>query len=245
MDGNYYRYHGIDETLLAGATSGTGSNTSRQYPLIGYYRGSSSTTAGTVSSASLGNGSESEQLNLNATLTTHVPKLRMIVALRIESSLRNYRRQLCELADGSRGIALNGVADYFGTTYDKHMRDQHVAVYPEYYATWDNPGELIPFAAKLAWARDNDQQLYNQLARLVVKSNYPYMLNPNSLSNYYSANLSVTKEIGDHVSVSFYANNFFNNMGRVRSSQTGLETSLFASGYIPSFYYGLSLRLHL
>ena len=139
----------------------------------------------------------------------------------------------------------NDVADYFGTTYDKHMRDQHVAVYPEYYATWDNPGELIPFAAKLAWARDNDQQLYNQLARLVVKSNYPYMLNPNSLSNYYSANLSVTKEIGDHVSVSFYANNFFNNMGRVRSSQTGLETSLFDSGYIPSFYYGLSLRLHL
>jgi len=31
----------------------------------------------------------------------------------------------------------------------------------------------------------------------------------------------------------------------VRSSQTGMETSLFASGYIPSFYYGLSLKLKL
>jgi len=70
-------------------------------------------------------------------------------------------------------------------------------------------------------------------------------MNPNRLSAYYSANLSVTKEIGDHVSVSFYANNFFNNMGRVHSSQTDLETSLFGSGYIPSYYYGLSLRLKL
>ncbi len=62
---------------------------------------------------------------------------------------------------------------------------------------------------------------------------------------YYSANLSVTKEIGDHVSVSFYANNFFNNMGKVHSSKTGLDTSLFTGSYIPKFYYGLSLRLKI
>jgi hypothetical protein len=70
-------------------------------------------------------------------------------------------------------------------------------------------------------------------------------MNPNRISSYYSANLSVTKEIGDHVSVSFYANNFFNNMGTVNSSQTDLETSLFASSYIPTYYYGLSLKLKL
>jgi len=55
----------------------------------------------------------------------------------------------------------------------------------------------------------------------------------------------VTKEIGDHVSVSFYANNFFRNMKKVHASQTNLDTSLFGSSYIPSFYYGLSLRLKL
>ena len=55
----------------------------------------------------------------------------------------------------------------------------------------------------------------------------------------------MTKEIGDHVSVSFYANNFFNNMSTVHSSQTGLETSLFSSSYIPSYYYGLSLRVKI
>ena len=39
--------------------------------------------------------------------------------------------------------------------------------------------------------------------------------------------------------------NFFNNMQTVHSSQTDLETSLFASGYIPNYYYGLSLRFKL
>ena len=73
----------------------------------------------------------------------------------------------------------------------------------------------------------------------------PYVLNPNRISAYYSANLSITKEIGDHVSLSFYANNFLNNMNTVHSSQTDLDTSLFANSYIPSYYYGLSLRLKL
>jgi hypothetical protein len=71
------------------------------------------------------------------------------------------------------------------------------------------------------------------------------MLKANRLSAYYSANFSVTMEIGDHVSVSFYANNFFNNMKMVHSSQPDTDASLFGSGYIPSFYYGLSLRLKL
>jgi hypothetical protein len=31
----------------------------------------------------------------------------------------------------------------------------------------------------------------------------------------------------------------------VHASQTDLETSLFSSGYIPSYYYGLSLKLKL
>ena len=32
-------------------------------------------------------------------------------------------------------------------------------------------------------------------------------------------------------------------MHTVHSSQTDLETSLFSSGYIPSYYYGLALKL--
>ena len=72
----------------------------------------------------------------------------------------------------------------------------------------------------------------------MVRSNYPYVMNPNRISSYYSANISVTKEIGDHVSLSFYANNFTNSRRAVASYATGV-----AAIFTPDFYYGLSLRL--
>jgi hypothetical protein len=168
----------------------------------------------------------------------------MIVALRLECSLYNYRRSLCEFEDGLRGYTVETGSDFVGQPYDG-TTDRHVVVYPEYYSTWDAPDVRIPFAEKFLWAKDNDATLYNDLSQLVVRSNYAYTLNPNELSAYYSANLSVTKEIGDYLSLSFYANNFWNTMRSIHSSQTDLETSLFGSSYVPSYYYGLSLRLKI
>ena len=118
-------------------------------------------------------------------------------------------------------------------------------MYPEYYSTWDNPEEYLPFAENLEWAYNNNPTLYNQLRNLIIRSNTAYYFNPQNISAYFSANFSITKEIGQWVSVSFYANNFFNNMSFIRNSQTGLQSSLFGSGYIPKFYYGLSLRIKL
>ena len=244
LDGNYYYYKGVDETLFAGNTTGVGNTADRSLPLIGYYRGSSSTSTGTTASGAVANGSISKQLNLNATVTTHIPQIRMIVALRLECTFYDYKRQLSELSGGTRGIIVESGTDYFGTPYDGST-DKTVVVYPEYYSTWDNPTELKPFAPDFAAARDNNPQLYRQMAALVARNSYPYYFNPNRISTYYSANISVTKEIGNHVSLSFYANNFFNNMKTVHSSQTDLDTSLFGSSYIPSFYYGLALKLKL
>ncbi len=247
LDGNFYQYKGIDDVLYPDIPLGVNSTMSGNLPYgyVGYYRGSNVTSTNYSASASIANGALSRQSNLNATLTTHVPKVRMVMSLRVECTLQNYRRQLSELPDGARGIVLEDKADYFGRPYDGEERDRFVALYPEYYSTWEQPGVLIPFAEKFAWARDNDPTLYNDLAKLVVRSNYAYVMNPDRLSHYFSANFSVTKEIGDHVSLSFYANNFFNNMKRVHSSQTDLETSLFSSAYIPSYYYGLSLRIKI
>ena len=247
IDGNYYEYRGLDDMLISDIPLGATSmmSGSRLYQYVGWYRGCNSTGTSYSANASVANGSISHLVNLNATLTTHIPKIRMIVSLRLETTLQNYRRPLSELPDGTRGIVVESASDFFGEPYDGTSRDKNVAIYPDYYATWENPGELIPFAEKLSWARDNDPTLFSDLTRLIVFTNYPYTMNPNSLSRYSSANISVTKEIGDHVSVSFYANNFFNNMSTVRSSQTGLETSLFSSSYIPSYYYGLSLRVKI
>lgn len=217
FDGNYYYYKSEDETLFASMhnsnTKMTG--TGEPYQYIGWYRGTNGTS---TAQTSIANGAISKTLNLNTTITTHIPKIRLIMALRIESTLYSYRKNL---------------SNFEGD------------VYPEYYTTWDDPNTMIPFAEKFLWAKENDATLYNDLQNLVVHPNTAYVMNANRISAYYSANLSVTKEIGDHVSVSFYANNFFNNMKTVHSSQTDLDTSLFSSSYIPSYYYGLSLRLKL
>ena len=244
LDGNYYYYKSADETLFASMNNSNTKMTGTQepYQYIGWYRGTNSAGAAVTSVA---NGAISKALNLNTTITTHIPKIRLIVALRLEATLYNYHKAISELDGAVRGIALNSQADYVGTPFDSNTENKYIAVYPEYYSTWDNPDEKIPFAEKFLWAKDNDATLYNDLCNLVVKSNTPYTMDPNRISAYYSANLSITKEIGDHVSVSFYANNFFNNMKTVHSSQTDLNTSLFSSSYIPSYYYGLSLRLKL
>ena len=217
FDGNYYYYKSEDETLFASMhnsnTKMTG--TGEPYQYIGWYRGTNGTS---TAQTSIANGAISKTLNLNTTITTHIPKIRLIMALRIESTLYSYRKNL---------------SNFEGD------------VYPEYYTTWDAPDTMIPFAEKFQWAKDNDATLYNDLQNLVVHPNTAYVMNANRISAYYSANLSVTKEIGDHVSISFYANNFFNNMKTVHSSQTDLDASLFSSSYIPSYYYGLSLRLKL
>jgi outer membrane receptor protein involved in Fe transport len=217
FDGNYYYYKSEDETLFASMhnsnTKMTG--TCEPYQYIGWYRGTNGTS---TAQTSIANGAISKTLNLNTTITTHIPKIRLIMALRIESTLYSYRKNL---------------SNFEGD------------VYPEYYTTWDAPDTKIPFAEKFQWAKDNDATLYNDLQNLVVHPNTAYVMNANRISAYYSANLSVTKEIGDHVSISFYANNFFNNMKTVHSSQTDLDASLFSSSYIPSYYYGLSLRLKL
>ena len=247
LDGNYYYYKGTDEVLFADIPLGVNSNQSdgQLYQYVGYYRGSNVNGTGYSADAAIANGALSKQLNQNLTITTHIPRIRLIVSLRIESSLYNYRRSLSEFSDGPRGYMLSESNSFFGEPYDGTSTDKYIVVYPEYYTTWDAPTEMVPFAERFLWARDNDPALYSDLSKLVVRSNYAYTMNPNRLSAYYSANLSVTKEIGDHISLSFYANNFFNTMRRVRSTQTDLETSLFGSGYVPSYYYGLSLRLKI
>ncbi len=235
VDGNYYWYKGLNETLVASSGSAQSSIDGSPYKYIGYF----------VGSASAGNGSLSKQLNTNLTIVTHIPKIRMIFSVRIEASFLNYTQNLCEYADGTpRGYLLEKASDFEGVQ-DRGLynKGKYVVVYPKYYTTWDNPNEMIPFAEKFRWAKENDAALYNDLCKLIVKTNTSYYFDENRLTSYFAANFNLTKEIGRFASITFYARNFFYNMGKVRSSQTGLESSLFDSGYIPKFYYGLSLRL--
>lgn len=235
LDGNYYWYRGLNETLVASTGQASTSMDGTPYKYVGYYAGSDAA----------GNGSLTRQINANLTIVTHIPKIRMIFSVRIESSLYDYRQALCEYGDGRlRGYRLDAADDFTGTQEGGiYGRGAQVVVYPEYYTAWDAPERKIPFLEQFLWAKEHDPELYSDLSKLVVKSNTTYYFDPNRISAYYAANFNLTKEIGDFASITFYARNFFYQMDKVRSSQTGLESSLFDSSYIPKFYYGLSVRL--
>lgn len=236
IDGNYYHYKGVEQTLMASMPNATITMVDGSpYQYVGYYAG------GAVSS----NGNLSKQLNTNVTLTTHIPKIRLIVSLRMEATFLNYNRYLSETSGGQRGLILNDQNEYVGVEGDIYQGDNYVAYYPEYYTSWDNPQEKIPFLEKFLWAKENDRDLYTDLSRMVVKSNNKYYFNPRRVSSYFSANFNVTKEIGNIASITLFATNFLNNMNRVKQSWNNTETSLYGSGYIPQFYYGMSLRLKL
>ena len=243
IDGNYYYYKGLNETPYPFLSS---SNTGDPYQYIGYYIGYDASSTYSSANASYVNGKLSKQLNTNLTITTHIPKVRMIVSMKIESSLYRYEQRLCEYSDGRpRGYLLENQSDFFSTDTDIYGKNKYIIVYPEYYSTWENPDELIPFLDKFKWAYENDKTLYNELTRMVQKSNYGYIFNPSRISAYFSANINITKEIGNIASISFYANNFLNSLAEINNTWNNSTSSLYESGYIPPFYYGLSLRLKL
>lgn len=240
LDGKYYHYKGLDETVCASLPSSASTMADgNPYKYIGYYKG---TTSGSVSVA---NGSLSRQLDMNVTITTHIPKVRMILSVRVEGSIYNYKQALNEFNDGARGFVLEEAGDYYGSDTDIYNRGKYVAVYPLYYTTWEAPDVKIPFAERFLWARQHDRVLYNELAKMVIKTNTAYYFNPARISSSFAANINLTKEIGDYATVTFFAKNFFHHTGKIKNSQTGLESSLFNSSAIPKFYYGLSLKLKL
>lgn len=190
----------------------------------------------------IANGSEKKNISTNVTVTTHIPKVRMIISVRLEASLLSYSRYLSERADGSRrGYVLSDQNDLLSITDASiYTEDCYRIVFPDKYIEFGDPTPR-DYLAALIDARQNDPVKYNDLAKLAARTTYTFYLDKDYLSPYFSANLSVTKEIRDIASISFFANNFFNNSGQVYSSKTKTYTSV--GKYIPQFYYGLSLRL--
>lgn len=232
IDGRYNWSKTLEEGMIA-SYPGTLLSDGSPYPYLGYY----------VGGASASNGTLNENVDLNLTVTTHIPKIRMILTLKLESGLYRCRRSLSESAQGQRSWAVGDKASYAPESPDIYDRNLYTVTYPAWYVSVDDPSTRIDFYEKFLWAKANDPQLYKDLQWLVVRSNYGYTMNTARISPYFSVNFSVTKEIGKIASISFYANNFIQNMGKVVSSQNGNEISLFGSGYIPEFYYGLTLRL--
>ncbi|MBO4817167.1 MAG: TonB-dependent receptor [Bacteroidales bacterium] len=231
VDGTFYGYKYVSGDIAQYSALNATMYDGSPMRLVGYYYGTSDNS----------NGRVTKNINTNLTITTHIPKIRMIFSLKLESSLMKYSRNLSEMEGGVRTYPAAGMNDKFPTEGLSIYADRCYALtYPLYY-TDARDGVMIPFFEKYAWAKENDPELFSELTNLVRSSSYLYYYQKDWISPYFSANFSVTKEIGDLASISFYANNFFRNMGQVYSTARRQYSSI--DTYVQSFYFGLTLRL--
>lgn len=172
------------------------------------------------------NGRRTHALDANLTATTHLPSIRMIITLRLEMSLLKRSQNLSE-HDG-RAYAFNVDEDRNPTGGDIYDGDSYTAIWPLAYIDLD--GERRPFTEA--------QKADPAFAALLLRSGNAFSYNADGYDPYFSANLKITKEIGDHVSISFYANNFTNSQPFLKSYATGVARRM-----TPAFYYGLTVRL--
>lgn len=241
IDGSYYGYRTLATDIMAYSPFNVTGADGNPYKYVGFYYGSDNNK----------NGEEKSTINTNLTITTRIPKVRMVVSVKLQASLLRYNRYLSEKADGSkRSFVISDNNNILSVVDGASIYDgKNVAVtYPEYYTCLPDLETPRNYLEDLRWAKENDHQMYSDLMKLSSTTYYNWYYDKDFISPYFSANISVTKEIGDIASISFYANNFFNNLGKVRSSKSGTYYSVTGapysnSQYAPGFFYGLSLRL--
>ena len=186
----------------------------RSYPYVGIYAGG----------PSVAGGRETRYLDANLTAITHIPEVRMILTCRVEASLLRDARNLSTRAFT---VAPGSLTPTGGNIYDGNS---YTAVCPVAYL--DSDGVEHPWTD--ASASDP------LLQRLILRSGNIYTFAADGYDPYLSANLSLTKEIGGHVSLSFFANNFTNARPYRKSHATGVSAI-----FTPAFYYGLTCRIKL
>ena len=222
LDASYTHTKYINEQLAAYYQNGW-SHTflpDRSYQYVGIY-------ANGGGNHTVANGKLTHNLDANLTAITHIPQARIIITCRLEMSI--LRR--------SRNLSLYNGKDYAFTVTetgktptggDINAGNSYTAIYPVSYMDLD--GNIHPFTE--VEAADP------AFANLILKSSNAYTFALDGYGPYMSANLSITKEIGDHVSLSFFANNFTNSRPYVKSLATGVGAI-----FTPAFYYGLTCRL--
>ena len=193
----------------------------RSYEYAAIYAGSTSSVA---------SGRRTDNLDANLTAITHIPAVRLILTCRVEATLLRSAQNI-----SSRAFTVaapeDGSADQYaptgGNIYDGNS---YTAVYPIAYIDLDG--------VEHAWTEASAED--PALRRLILRSGNIYTFARDGYNPYLSANISLTKEIGDHVSLSFFANNFTNARPYRKSWATGISAL-----FTPAFYYGLTCRIKL
>ena len=186
----------------------------RSYPYVGIYPGGPSVAGGRIT----------RDLDANLTAITHIPEARLVITCRVEATLLRYSRNLSNRAFTVSAGSLTP------TGQDIYAGNSYTAVAPLAYMDLD--GVEHPWTD--ASASDP------VLQRMILRSGNIYTFAEDGYDPYLSANLSLTKEIGRHVSLSFFANNFTNARPYRKSHATGVSAI-----FTPAFYYGITCRIKL
>lgn len=216
LDAAYTHTHTLDtrETFYYPTGYSDLSGSSLSFPYVGVYAGGNSVLQ----------GRKTDWLDANLTVITHIPAIRLIVTCRVEAALLRHSQNLSDRAftvdEGS--VNPSGKNIYDGTHY--------TAVAPVAYI--DTDGVRHSWTA----ASQNDPNL----RRLITTSGNRYTFAADGYDPWLSANLSITKEMGKHVSFSFFVNNFT----AARPYRTSYATGI-AAIFTPAFYYGLTCRIKL
>ena len=221
FDASYSYTQYVDTTLTQFYRTGW-SHTSlpnRSYQYVGIYAGTDGN--------SIYNGKQKHSLNANLTSITHIPQARLIITCRLEMSLFERFRNLSTYKgqEYAYNVSAEGTASTGGSIYDGNS---YTAIRPVQYM--DENGAVHDFT--------DVEAADPQFANLILKSGNAYTFTQDGYGAYFSANLSVTKEIGDSVSLSFFANNFTNSRMSVTSLANGMSAV-----FTPAFYYGLTCRI--
>ena len=222
LDGSYCCTSFVDDGLTYFYRTGWSHSSlqDRSYQYVGIYANGGSNTP-------VVNGKLTHNLDANLTAITHIPQARLIITCRLEASLLRRSRNLSrhDGKDYAFTVGRDGNTPSGGTLSDG---DSYSAVRPVAYMDLD--GGIHPFTD----AEASDPEFAN----LILRSANMYTFAQDGYGPYMSANISMTKEIGDHVSLSFFVNNFTNSRPYVVSKATGV-----AAIFTPAFYYGLTCRL--
>lgn len=186
----------------------------RSYQYVGIYAGPSSVVQ----------GRRTDWMDANLTAITHIPSARLVITCRLEATLLRNSRNLSNRAYTVSGGSLTP------TGGDIYEGNSYTAVAP--VAWLDTDGVRHEWTEADAANPD--------LQRLIVRSGNIYTFAADGYDPYMSANLSLTKEIGNAVSLSFFANNFTAARPWRKSYATGVSAI-----FTPSFYYGLTCRIKI
>lgn len=221
LDASYTHSYYLDQGLNYFYRTGTShtSEPNKSYQYAGIYVG--------TSGASTINGKKTHNCDVNLTSTTHIPQAKIIITCKLELSVLRRSQNLSEY--NSKEYAFNvsesSLNKKEGSIYDGNS---YTAIYPIQYI--DTNGKIHDFT-------EEDAQK-SEFAQLIIRSGNAYTFKQDGYGPYMSANISVTKEIGKHISLSFFANNFTKSRMHVTSMATGVSAI-----FTPNFYYGLTCRL--